>query len=458
MSTSTREASAVDAPLTLAEPPPRTLGLTDSLGLWGNLGISLLLPVAATFVVLPGRPLAVTILAIVVGAVIGSVLLGLGAAAGAREGVPAMVLLRGLFGRRISYLPTVLNVLQCVGWATFEIVIIAEAASRAAHAPRWPFVLGAGVLATLMALRPLGAVRVLARYAVWVALAAVLYLFLRVLSHPLPPIAGDGAISFWTAVDIVVALPVSWFPLAADYTRHVRGGRPAFVGTAVGYGAATVAFFTLGVLALAAYAAAGLDVIEALLAVPLGALAVVVLVVVEIDEAFANIYSTAVSTQNLSGRLDRRVLVLAVGVTATVLAFTFDITAYEPFLFLIGAVFVPLVGVFAVAYLCQLASRTTQRRRGLASGGWDTSETAPARPLLLIGWVAGFVAYQLTLPTYFDGVGRGWTAWWTARQLDLGINPSNGWSASLVSLAVAAALTALVSVAAALRRRPAVAP
>jgi ABC-type Fe3+ transport system permease subunit len=130
--------------------------------------------------------------------------------------------------------------------------------------------------------------------------------------------------------------------------------------------------------------------------------------------------------------------------------------------------------------LCQLASRTTQRRGELASGqtqlrgelasgdtqrrsraggGWDTSETAPARPLLLVGWVAGFVAYQLTLPTYFDGVGRGWTAWWTARQLDLGIDPSNGWSASLVSLAVAAVLTALVTVPATLRRRrPAVTP
>src|SRR5437899_2068889 len=133
-------APAGEAPVTLAEPPPRTLGLLDTLGLWGNLGISLLLPVAATFVVLPGRPLAWTVLAIVVGAVIGSVLLGLGAAAGAREGAPAMVLLRGLLGRRASYLPTVLNIVQCVGWATFEIVIIAEAASRVLHAPRWPFV------------------------------------------------------------------------------------------------------------------------------------------------------------------------------------------------------------------------------------------------------------------------------------------------------------------------------
>src|SRR4051795_9719695 len=172
-----------EAPMTLAEAPVRRLGIRDGLGLWGNLGISLLLPVAAVYVVVPGGSLAVTMAAIVVGAVIGAILLGFGAAAGAREGVPAMVLLRGLLGRRASYLPTVLNLVQCVGWATFEIVIIAEAASRALGLPRWPFVLLGGALATLMALRPLGAVRVLARYAVFVALAAVAYLFVRVLSH-----------------------------------------------------------------------------------------------------------------------------------------------------------------------------------------------------------------------------------------------------------------------------------
>src|SRR5919202_950710 len=184
-----------DAPLTLAEAPARTLGLRDSLGLWGNLGISLLLPVAAVFVVLPGRSLAATMGAVVVGAVIGSVLLGLGAAAGAREGVPAMVLLRGLLGRRTSYLPTALNLVQCVGWAVFEIVVIAEAASRALSAPRWPFVLGAGVLATAMAVRPLGAVRLVARFGIWASLAAIAYLFVRVLSSPLPPITQGGATS-----------------------------------------------------------------------------------------------------------------------------------------------------------------------------------------------------------------------------------------------------------------------
>ncbi|CCG01101.1 purine-cytosine permease family protein [Blastococcus saxobsidens] len=418
-----------DAPLTLTEPPPRTLGLRDALGLWGNLGISLLLPVAAVFVVLPGRPLGVTVAAIVVGAVIGSVLLGLVAAAGARERVPGMVLLRGLLGRRTSWLPTAFNLVQCIGWATFEIVIIAEAASRVLDAPRWPFVLAAGVLATAMALRPLGVVRVLARYAVWAALIAVGYLYVQVLAEPLPPLSEGGATSFWTAADIVIALPVSWLPLAADYTRHVRSGRAAFTGTAVGYGLATVVMFVLGVLALAAYGSAGLDVIDALLMVPLGAVAVLVLVSVELDEAFANVYSTAVSAQNVVARLDRRVLAVLVGTLATLLALTFDIAAYEPFLFLIGAVFVPLAGVLIVAYWLT------------PSGSWNTSDTAPARPVFLLPWAAGFIAYQLTLPTFFPGPGSGWTAWWSARQADLGIDPGNGWSASLIGLTVAVALT-----------------
>src|ERR687889_1680485 len=277
MSNTVLDRPRAEAPLTLTGSSPSEVGLRDTFGLWVNLGISLLLPVAAAFVVLAGRPLGVTVAAVAVGSVIGAVLLGLTAAPAARERVPAMVLLRGLLGRRASALPTGLNVLQCLGWATFEIVIIAEAASRALDAPRWPFVLAAGVLATAMALRPLGAVRLLARVAVWAALAAVVYLFVRVLSEPLPPVPDGGAGSFWSAVDIVIALPISWFPLAADYTRHVRHQRTAFVGTAGGYGLANVVMFTLGALALAAYGTVGLDVIDALLAVPLGLLAVLVL-------------------------------------------------------------------------------------------------------------------------------------------------------------------------------------
>jgi len=422
-----------EAPRTLADPVAPTQGLRDTAGLWSNFGISLLLPVAAAFVVLPGRPLGETVLAVVVGAVIGAALLGMTAAPAARERVPAMVLLRGLLGRRLSAAPTLVNVVQCLGWATFEIVVIAEAASRALHSPRWPFVLAAGLLATVLAVRPLAAARILSRYALWAALAVIAYLFLRVLSRPLPPVRAGGAATFWTAVDVVIALPVSWFPLAGDYTRHARDPRTAFLGSAVGYGMSTIALFILGVLALSAYGSTGLDVISALLAVPVGLLAVLLLVAVELDEVFANIYSTAVSTQNLVSRLDRRLLATVVGVAATTLALAFDVTSYEAFLFLIGAVFVPLAGVLVVAYY--LVPRKD----------WDVSDSAPGRPLLLLPWGLGFIAYQLTLPTFFAGSGAGWTNWWTARQADLGIPSANGLSASLVSLTVATVLTALVA-------------
>ncbi|GAB2933340.1 putative hydroxymethylpyrimidine transporter CytX [Rhodococcus aerolatus] len=422
-----------EAPTTLDAETPRTLGTWSQLGLWGNLGISLLLPVAATFAVLQGQSLLATLLAVVVGAVIGSALLGAAAATGAATGAPAMVLLRGLLGARLSALPTVANLLQCLGWAVFEVYLIAEVSARLTGLPRWPFVLGAGVLATLMAVRPLGVVHVLARYAVWLALASTVYLFVQVLRQPLPSLTDGGFGGFWTSVDLAIALPVSWVPLAADYSRHSRSPRAAFVGAGVGYGSATIVFFALGILAVAATGAAGFDVIDTLLVLPAAGLAVLVLVVDELDEAFANVYSTAVSAQNLAPRWDRRRLAVGIGVLATLLALVVDAYTYEPFLFLIGAVFVPLTATFLTAFALRA------RRAG---GHWDITGSAPARWTMLVPWVAGFVAYQLTAPTLFEGTGAGWTSFWTGLQTSLGI--PTGWSASLVALVVSGVLTALL--------------
>lgn len=422
--------TALEPARTLSAEETRTLGTASQLGLWANLGISLLLPVAATYLVAPGVSLAWALIAVVVGASIGSALLGLAAAAGARSGAPAMVLLRGLLGRRLSALPTVANLLQCIGWATFEIYIIADVAARLTGGPRWVFVLVAGVLATAMALRPLGVVKVLSRYAVWLALASTVYLLVQVLRQPLPSFTAGGPGEFWTNVDLVIALPVSWVPLAADYSRHSRSARASFVGAGVGYGTATVGFFALGVLAVAGYGVEpGFGVISALLVLPAAGLAVLILVVDELDEAFANLYSTAVSAQNLRPGWDRRHLVVGVGVLATALALGVNAYSYEPFLYLLGAVFVPLAGTLLVAFFVLRLP-------------WDTGASAPSRSAMLIPWLAGFVAYEVVTPTVLTGWASWWTLAWTQVQTALGV-PS-GWSASLVSLAVAAVLTVAV--------------
>src|SRR6202035_557809 len=119
---------------TLAEPVPQALSLLDQLGLWGNLGVSLLGFTGAIFVLQPGGTgtpelsLAAGLTAIVLGTVLGTLPVALAGLPGTRTGAPAMVLLRGLFGARLSYLPTALNILQCLGWAVFELVTIGTAA------------------------------------------------------------------------------------------------------------------------------------------------------------------------------------------------------------------------------------------------------------------------------------------------------------------------------------------
>lgn len=421
-----------EVPRTLAEaPPPRPLGLLDQTALWGNLGISLLLIVAGTFVLapdpgLPALSLGAALVAVVVGAVLGNVLLGLAAVPGAETGAPAMVLVRGLLGRQGSWVPTFFNVAQNLGWAIVEIVVIAEAAARLTDdSLRNVFVVAAGVVATLMALRPLGVVRgYLKRIAVWAVLASTAYLLVQVLREPLPAL-GDGSWrAFWKATDIVIALPISWIPLAADYSRHSRSNRAAFGGAAIGYGLATIAFFTLGVLATASKTA-GEDVIASMLALPAGAIALLILVVDEIDEVFANLYSTAVSTQNINPRIDRRIAVAVIGAVATVIALLVDdYTEYESFLFVIGSVFIPLFAAFAVDYYAF-------RRRS-----WDVGEDAPFRPLMVVPWLAGFVTYQLINPGFVDW----WARFWTARREDIGFEPASWMSASIVSFVVAAVL------------------
>jgi purine-cytosine permease-like protein len=170
------------------------------------------------------------------------------------------------------------------------------------------------------------------------------------------------------------------------------------------------------------------SVATALLAVPVAGVALAILAIDEVDEAFANVYSTAISTQNILPRLDRRVLAATIGVLATAIALLVDLQNYESFLLLLGAVFVPLSAVLIVTFF-------TQRRE------WDTSANAPARPWLLLPWVLGFLSYQLVYPTPLT---TWWTERWTAAQTALHFTPQPWMSASLLSFAIAAVVTLVV--------------
>ena len=429
--TRTERASSPEAPLTLAEAPPKVLGFLDQFGLWANFGISLLIPVVVVFFV--PTSLVAQIAAVAAGTVLGCALVGAVAAIGAQQGAPTMVLFRGLFGRGGSYLPTALNIAQCLGWATFEVWIISVAAQQVWNdAPRWPFVVLAGAIATAMALRPLGSAKLLKRIAVVAVVLCSAYFLFEAGSQPLGDLTAGGWSGFWTNLDLVIAMSVSWIPLVADYSRHGRRSRATGLAVGLGYGVASAAFFLVGVLGIRAYSPDDGDIIGALLAVPVGALALAILAIDELDQAFANIYSTAVSAQNALPRADRRVLALLVGAVATALGLLVsDGYAYEGFLLLIGAVFTPLGAVVVIDYYL------------LRRGRYDLGAAAPQRWIMLVPWLAGFAAYQLIAPTYVSN----WSAWqsfWFDAQDRLGISATNGFSAAITSFAVAGALTLLL--------------
>jgi NCS1 family nucleobase:cation symporter-1 len=405
----------------------RTLSTADVGLLWGSLGISLLVLVAGTLLAPLG--LARALAAIAVGSVVGCALLGLAGLIGAERRLPGMVLMREPLGRRGSYLPTVLNVLQNVGWATFELIVIATAANALADRlfgfrERWVCVLVFAAVTLALALAgPISFVRrFVRRFAVWVVVASTGYLTWWALDGAhlgrLWSASGEGGLTFWQGVDLTIAMAASWLPLAADYTRFARAARGAFWGTAIGYLVPLAWLYALGALL---FLSRGLDDTTALLtAVAAGgvgsALALLALTVDETDEPFANVYSAAVSLQNLFPEAPQRALILAVGGLATAGALAVDLGRYQSFLFLLGSFFVPLFGVLAADFLVPADRAVAVRWSGLAA------------------WLAGFAAYQWIQPTG--------PAWWI--DLISGAPGSGAFTggASLPSFALAFALYA----------------
>jgi putative hydroxymethylpyrimidine transporter CytX len=407
-STVVRNATAsTEAPLVLTTDAPRTLGFLDQFTLWGNFGISLFGPVTGALVVAYTGSLVSGLIAVVVGCGIGALVLGGAAVFGSQTGAPAMASLRGLFGRRGSMAPTVLNIAQNVGWATMEIIVIAQAAvAVTSDRWRWLFVLLAGLIATVMAVRPLGSVKLLRKFMVWLVLLASVYLFVQVLSKHVHDLPQDSVFGFWPAVDLAAAGVVSFAPLAADYTRHSRTNKAAFAGSALGYGLAAVLYYALGVVAVATLQTNSTDVITALVTLPAGAIALLVLLVDEVDEAYANVYSTTMAAHNLIGHIDRRWISVVIGVIATALAMLVDLGNYTQFLYLIGSVFIPLFAVAIADFFV------------VSKMNWDVSDTARFRWQPTLAWVIGFVVYQLVNP----GTVGGWSPFWLklqGRLLDL---------------------------------------
>jgi putative hydroxymethylpyrimidine transporter CytX len=397
------------------QPSLRKLSGLDLSVLWGDLSIGLLVMVSGALLV-PALGLPQALLAIAVGSLIGTIPLALVGLAGAREGVPGMVLFRPVLGVRGSYLPSAINLIQLVGWTAFEFWAMSRVANAVARdaigldAPLLWLLVVAVVCTALAAGGPILLVRRwLERFGIWVVAAVALWITFRVLTvgdlAALWNRPGTGGLPFWAAVDLVIAMPVSWLPLVADFNRFARGERGAAAGTFWSYAAGNAWFYTLGALLVLTAGAAPdvLDIGTTIAATVGGGVVLLALLVGESDQAMANIYSSAVSLQNVRPNVPQRPLIVGVGIAGLAIAAVLSDAAgaFEVFLFLIGSVFVPLFGVFAADYFV-----LSRGRYGEAAMFERADESIRWRAL--VPWIVGFVVYQWCVPTgpswWIDGL------------------------------------------------------
>jgi len=386
--------------------------------LWGDLSVGLLVVLTGALLG-PALGFRGALLAIVVGSLLGCVPLALVGVAGAREGLPTMVLFRPVLGTRGSYVPSALNIVQLIGWTGFEFWAMSLVANRVVHLGYGVWLAVVAVACTALALGgPILVVRRwLERFGAWVVGAVGLWITIRLLTtaslSSIWSSRGTGGYPghFWLAVDLVIAMPVSWLPLVADYNRFAKRGASGAAGTYAGYALGNLWFYALGALlvlgaGLPQFATPG-DLATAIAALAGGAIVLLVLLVGETDEAFADIYSSAVSSQNLAPRIPQRGAIVAVAAAGVALAAWLGgrpdlaVGDYEFFLLLLGSVFVPLFGVFVADYF-------VLRHRGHRSDELfdrGASERIPRmRARALIPWAAGFLLYQWCVGSQL--------AWW----------------------------------------------
>jgi putative hydroxymethylpyrimidine transporter CytX len=364
-SSDSTQAAATRAPNSALSPVPsseRVFNWHNHASLWFSLGVGLLVMQVGAYLV-PAVGSRDAAIAIVLGSLIGAGLLAWTARLGCQTGLSSAALMHATYGSAFARLPVLLNMAQLIGWTTFELVIMRDgtaAIGQQSFGLRLDGVQGrvlttllwGGVLLLLLS-KPMTQLvrRLVSRVALPLVIASLLWLTWQfggqVQAQGLAAFwarPGDGSSGLLSAMDLVIAMPVSWLPLVADYARYGKSGKSAMSGTWLGYALANIWCYALGVMVVTV-AAPGTDLVSALLLAQGGLLALSLILVDEVDNAYGDVYSGAVSGHSIKPGWSVRQWGLGLAVLCTGLALVLPMHSLEPFLLMLSSVFVPLYGV-----------------------------------------------------------------------------------------------------------------
>lgn len=344
--------------------------------IWFGAGVSIAEILTGTYLAPLGFGKGV--LAIVIGHIIGCALLFLAGLIGGKARRSAMETVKMSFGQKGSLLFSLLNILQLVGWTAIMIYDGALAADGIFAAGRWVWCVVIGALIALwilIGIKNLGRINTVAMAALFVL---TLVLSVVVFRGGGAALSGDS-MSFGAAVELSVAMPLSWLPLISDYTQSAQKPVKATAVSAAVYGLVSCWMYLIGMGA--AIFTGESDIAQILLKAGLGVVGLLIIVFSTVTTTFLDAYSAGVSSESVFSKINGKWVALGATVLGTVGAIVYPMDNITDFLYLIGSVFAPMIAI-------QIADFFILKR--------DYSERQVNVQNLII-WVIGFALYRLLM-------------------------------------------------------------
>ena len=356
----------------------RRTSLFDNGLIWFGAGVSLAEILTGTYFSTLGFGKGFA--AIIVGHVIGCILLFLAGVIGGKSRLSSMETVKSSFGSRGGLFFALLNVLQLVGWTAIMIYDGALAAGGIFSSGHWIWCLVIGALIVvwiMVGITNLGKINTVAMTALFLlTLVLCKVIFFggnTVLSQP------DDSLSFGAAVELAVAMPLSWLPLISDYTREAEKPVAATAVSAVVYGLVSCWMYVIGMGA--SILTGESDIAQIMLKAGLSVIALIIVVFSTVTTTFLDAYSAGISNESIFPQFKGQYVAVAVTVVGTIGAIVFPMDDITGFLYLIGSVFAPMIAI-------QIADYFILHR--------DRRRTAfDARNLVI--WVIGFVLYRILM-------------------------------------------------------------
>lgn len=316
-------------------------------------------------------------LAIIIGHIIGCALLFLSGIIGAKTKKSAMETTKMSFGQKGSILFAVLNVIQLAGWTAIMIYDGALAASGIFEVGNWVWCLVIGLLIVawiLVGIKNVEKINTIAMAALFI-LTIILCKVVFFSGNAASVIPSDG-LTFGAAVELSVAMPLSWLPLISDYTREAEKPVAATAVSAIVYGLVSSWMYIIGMGAAIFAGNAGID--QIMLKAGLGVAGLLIIVFSTVTTTYLDAYSAGISSETIWSKINGKWMAVAVTVGGTVAAILYPMEDITGFLYLIGSVFAPMIAI-------QIADFFILKKN---------DEGHSFRVSNLIIWCIGFVLYR----------------------------------------------------------------